>query len=138
MLPLLIKSFDCHQFIGFGSAIDVFIDRCFGHHFDPSDERDRHLIDRIHEADEQGLKDGKLTPTHMIGLLSLGKSDFEAIGVFRDDRFFKESLGLSKVPGSVWIRQRLDAKSSGELREHLTTALGKNHEVSSNSWSGKV
>jgi hypothetical protein len=57
----------------------------------------------------------------MIGLLSLGKSDFEAIEPFRSDRFFKEALGLSKVPGSVWIRQRLDAKAN-ELRE-LTDEL---------------
>jgi hypothetical protein len=46
-----------------------------------------------------------------VGLLSLGKSDFEAIEPFRGDRFFKEALGLSKVPGAVWMRQRLDAKA---------------------------
>jgi hypothetical protein len=54
-----------------------------------------------------------------VGLLSLGKSDpstklkagFEAIKPFREDRFFKEALGLSKVPGAVWLRQRLDAKA---------------------------
>jgi hypothetical protein len=64
----------------------------------------------------QGMRTSDIVKS-MIGLLSLGKSDFEAIEPFRDDRFFKESLGLSKVPGSVWIRQRLDAKA-GELREH--------------------
>ena len=48
----------------------------------------------------------------MIGLLSLGKSDFEAIEPFRQDRFFKQALGLSKIPGSVWMRQRLDSKAS--------------------------
>jgi hypothetical protein len=57
----------------------------------------------------------------MVGLLSLGKSDFEAIEPFRTDRFFKEALGLSKVPSSAWIRQRLDAKAA-ELRE-LTDEL---------------
>lgn len=57
----------------------------------------------------------------MVRLLSLGKSDFEAIEPLRDDRFFKEALGLSKVPGSVWIRQRLDARGA-ELRE-LTDEL---------------
>jgi hypothetical protein len=56
-----------------------------------------------------------------VGLLSLGKSDFEAIERFRNDRFFKEVLGLSKTPGSVWMRQRLDAKA-GAIRE-LADAL---------------
>jgi hypothetical protein len=62
----------------------------------------------------QGMKTSDLVKA-MTGLLSLGKSDFEAIEPFRTDRFFKEALGLSKVPSSAWMRQRLDAKAS-ELR----------------------
>jgi len=68
----------------------------------------------------QGLRTSDVAKA-MIGLLSLGKSDFEAIEPFRTDRFFKEALGLSKVPSSAWIRQRLDAKAA-ELRE-LTDEL---------------
>lgn len=34
----------------------------------------------------------------MVGLLALGKRDFEAIEPFRQNRFFKETLGLAKVP----------------------------------------
>jgi len=52
----------------------------------------------------------------MVGLLSLGKSDFEAIEPFREDRFFKKVLGLSKIPSGVWMRQRLDARGAA-LRE---------------------
>ncbi|HEQ60028.1 MAG TPA: IS1380 family transposase [Firmicutes bacterium] len=63
----------------------------------------------------QGMKTSDMVKA-MTGLLSLGKSDFEAIEPFRRDRFFKEALGMSKVPSSVWLRQRLDAKA-GELRE---------------------
>ena len=68
----------------------------------------------------QGLRTSDVAKA-MIGLLSLGKSDFEAIEPFRTDRFFKEALGLSKVPSSAWMRQRLDAKAA-ELRE-LTDEL---------------
>lgn len=68
----------------------------------------------------QGMKTSDIVKS-AIGLLSLGKSDFEAIEPFRQDRFFKEALSLSKVPGSVWMRQRLDTKAS-ELRE-LTDEL---------------
>lgn len=63
----------------------------------------------------QGLRTSDVVKS-MVGLLSLGKSDFEAIEPFRGDRFFQEALGLAKVPSSVWLRQRLDAKAS-ELRE---------------------
>ncbi|MDF9392785.1 MULTISPECIES: IS1380 family transposase [Methylococcus] len=63
----------------------------------------------------QGMRTSDVVKA-MVGLLTLGKSDFEAIEPFRRDSFFKEALGLSKVPGSVWTRQRLDAKAA-QLRE---------------------
>ncbi len=64
----------------------------------------------------QGMKSSDLVKS-IVGLLSLGKSDFEAIEPFRDDRFFKQSLGLAKVPSGVWMRQRLDAKGA-VIRKH--------------------
>lgn len=64
----------------------------------------------------QGMKTSDIVKS-MVGLLSLGKSDFEAIEPLRGDRFFMEALGLSKIPSSVWMRQRLDAIGA-ELREH--------------------
>jgi len=50
------------------------------------------------------------------GLLALGKSDFEAIEVFRKDRFFKRALQINQVPSSVWLRQRME-KIAVALRE---------------------
>ena len=46
----------------------------------------------------QGMRTADLVKS-LVGLLSLGKSDFEAIEPFRQDRFFKQALGLSKIPG---------------------------------------
>jgi hypothetical protein len=68
----------------------------------------------------QGMRTSDIVKS-MVGLFSLGKSDFDAIEPFRGDRFFREALGLAKVPSSAWMRQRLDAKGS-ELRE-LTDEL---------------
>jgi hypothetical protein len=44
-----------------------------------------------------------------IGLLCLGKSDFTDIEAFRDDPFFRLSLGLRQIPSEPTLRQRLDA-----------------------------
>jgi hypothetical protein len=52
-----------------------------------------------------------------LGLLTLGKSDFEAIEAFRRDRFFQEALTIGQVPGSVWLRQQLETHAA-VLREH--------------------
>lgn len=68
VLPLLVQRFRCEKFVGFGSAIDIFVDRCFGHNFNPESEWDQKIIDRVHAADEAGLKSGKLTPTHMVAV----------------------------------------------------------------------
>jgi len=46
--------------------------------------------------------------TAMIGLLCLGKPDFEAIEAFREDEFFRQALGLAKVPSEGTLRQRLE------------------------------
>ncbi len=70
VLPLLLQAFVCEMFVGFGSAIDVFVDRSFGHHFNPDADWDRNFIDRVHAADEHGLREGKLTPTHMLGVFA--------------------------------------------------------------------
>lgn len=44
-----------------------------------------------------------------LGLLCLGKSDFEAIRpFFEDDAFFAAALGVHKVPSPETLRQRLD------------------------------
>ena len=44
----------------------------------------------------------------MIGLLALGKPDFEAVEAFRADPFFCQALGLDAVPSAATLRQRLD------------------------------
>ena len=47
--------------------------------------------------------------TAMIGLICVGKPDFDAIEPFRDDPFFIQSLCLNSVPSSPTLRQRLDS-----------------------------
>jgi SAM-dependent methyltransferase len=68
ILPLLIQRFQFETFIGFGNVIDIFVDRCFGHHFNPDSKWDKEFIDRVHAEDEKGLKSGRLTPTHMLAV----------------------------------------------------------------------
>jgi len=57
-----------------------------------------------------GISHGDVLRTY-IGLLSLGRSDFEAVENFRDDAFFAQALGVSVVPSAVTLRQRLDARA---------------------------
>jgi hypothetical protein len=75
--------------------------------------------------------------TAMIGLIYLGKPDFDAIEDFRDDPFFLRSLGLAAVPSSPTLRQRLDSargafneiilRESGRLVGRLAPAVSPCH-----------
>jgi SAM-dependent methyltransferase len=71
ILPLLVERFHFHAFIAFGNVVDIFVDRSFGHNFQADAEWDRNFIDRVHACDEQGFRDGRLTPTHMIAAMGL-------------------------------------------------------------------
>jgi hypothetical protein len=43
-----------------------------------------------------------------VGILALGKSDFEALTGFKNDTWFKTAMGIKKVPSTETLRQRLD------------------------------
>lgn len=60
-----------------------------------------------------------------LGLLCLGKSDFEAVEGWRGDVFVQHALGLGAVPSSSTLRQRLDARGSGwfELVDRINGAV---------------
>jgi hypothetical protein len=66
-------------------------------------------INRIHLGDRKRpeVPHGDVVAA-MIGLLCLGKPDFEAIEAFREDEFFRRALGLAKVPSEGTLRQRLE------------------------------
>jgi hypothetical protein len=64
----------------------------------------------------------------MIGLLCLGKPDFEAIEAFRQDEFFRQTLGLKKVPSEGTLRQRLEElgdRCESILREESAAMIAR-------------
>lgn len=69
ILPLLLERFEFELFVAFGGLIDPFVDRSFGHNFDPDDPADRDLILRIAEEGEEGLDSGRFKPTQMAAVL---------------------------------------------------------------------
>ncbi len=54
-----------------------------------------------------------------IGLLSLGKSDYEAIDDYRNDPLFKQSLDLQTVPSKETLRQRIELSNSASKKKLL-------------------
>jgi len=60
----------------------------------------------------------------MIGLVCMGKPDFDAIEPFRYDPFFTASLGTDAVPSSPTLRQRLDS-ANGTFNDTLLEESAK-------------
>lgn len=60
-----------------------------------------------------------------LGLLSLGKNDFEAVEGFRSQRFVTQALGLRAVPSSATLRQRFDTMGTqwSELADQINRAV---------------
>lgn len=60
-----------------------------------------------------------------LALLCMGKSDFDAVENFRTNDFFKRALGLSAVPSSPTLRQRMDTHAASwfELAPQLNESL---------------
>jgi SAM-dependent methyltransferase len=73
ILPLLVERFEFDLFVPFANVIDPFIDRAFGHNFDPRGEWDRAFIDRVHARDEYELRRGTIKPTHMFAVACVGR-----------------------------------------------------------------
>lgn len=70
ILPLLLKTFSFSCFLGFGNVINVFVDRGFGHNFDPADPRDCQFIDFVAGLDDYFIESGKIKPTQMVAAMT--------------------------------------------------------------------
>jgi len=68
------------------------------------------LIDPVFSV-RSGVANSAILKSYL-GLLCLGKSDFDAIENFRGNDFFMRALGLANVPSSPTLRQRLDTHAS--------------------------
>jgi len=73
-------------------------------------------IDFVRKVNQVNLKHA-LTPdirhsdviVSYLGILCQGKNDFDHIEAYREDEFYRQALGIRKVPSSPTLRQRLDS-----------------------------
>ena len=68
-----------------------------------------------------------------LGLLCLGKNDFDAIENFRGNAFFMRALGLAGVPSSPTLRQRMDTHAAS----WFDLAAQLNHKLLGSTVNGK-
>lgn len=70
VLPLLLKQFKFHCFLGFSNLISIFVDRGFGHNFEVENPRDCYFIDFVSQLDDYYIELGKIKPTQMIAAMT--------------------------------------------------------------------
>ena len=81
------------------------------------------LVDRAYPV-RSGIANSDILKSYL-GLLCLGKNDFDAIEGQRQDTFFTRALGLRSVPSSPTLRQRLDTHAPAwfDLIDDINTAV---------------
>jgi hypothetical protein len=57
-----------------------------------------------------------------LSMACLGKSDFDAIENYRNDYFLQNVIGISRVPSSSRMRQRMDEQAE-DYREVIDTVM---------------
>lgn len=69
ILPLLLKTFYFEAFAAYGNIIDIFVDRGFGHNFDPANPDDAAFIQQLGARDEELVDRGGIKPCQMIAVM---------------------------------------------------------------------
>lgn len=69
ILPLLRKRFGFEVFVGFANVISPFVDRSFGHNFDPALPEDVEFIKQVGLLDDLLIDFGIVKPTQMVAVL---------------------------------------------------------------------
>ncbi len=69
ILPLLTGRFGFTMFLGFGGIVDVFVDRAFGHNFDPNSPSDTAFIDFLQLLNDRLIDGGVIKPTTMFAVM---------------------------------------------------------------------
>lgn len=87
-------------------------------------------VGRISKNDSKLIPDTELLRSYL-GLLCMGKSDYEAVTAMREDYYFQESLGIEQVPSAETLRQRFDqdANMLREVAQKSSINLLKNADV---------
>ena len=70
------------------------------------------LEDRVNTIKIDGMRNPIISNADVlrsyIGLLTMGRTTYEEIELYRNDRYFRDVLGINQVPSSSILRQRLD------------------------------
>ena len=69
ILRLLLQTFQFEAFAAYGNIIDIFVDRGFGHNFDPHNPEDVAFIEKLGALDEEMVDSGKVKPCQMIAVM---------------------------------------------------------------------
>lgn len=72
ILPLLVDRFNFKVFLGFGNLTDIFVDRGYGHNYDPVSEKDRNFISALATRNDYLIDTGFLKPTMMFAQMGKG------------------------------------------------------------------
>jgi SAM-dependent methyltransferase len=75
ILPLLNKTFGFESFLAFGGIVDIFVDRAFGHNFDPVMDSDKAFVDFLQLLNDRLTDASVVKPTTMFAVMTKRMND---------------------------------------------------------------
>jgi SAM-dependent methyltransferase len=69
ILPLLNRTFGFESFLAFGGIVDVFVDRSFGHNFDPNSAQDQAFVDFLQLLNDRLTDASVVKPTTIFAVM---------------------------------------------------------------------
>ncbi len=70
IMPLLVKNFNFRSLVARGGIIEPFIDRGYGHNFDPANPEDVRFIDEVEITNSVLLQEGIIKPTQIVAAMT--------------------------------------------------------------------
>jgi SAM-dependent methyltransferase len=119
ILPLLMKTFNPYKFVGAGGLIDVFVDRGYGHGFNPKDEKDLAMIHHIAGLNEILLDAGAIKPVWTMAYFTKDR---------RQERFYRNRSAANSLRNPnidpVWTKHYKESPYSGGMPEPVRLIKG--------------
>ncbi len=135
VLPVLLEFLHPSLFLALGNVVDPFIDRVYGHNFDPADDAHRAFLDDLGTLDDTLIDLGVVTPTRMTALFHPRPHELRAYRGRTPERSVRRT-GIVDTGGRVSFHP--DAADPHRLVGGAGLAVGRLHGVEHDRWVGRT
>lgn len=135
LLPVLLEYLHPGLFFAYGSVIDPFVERIYGHNLDLATERDQAFIDRVGRLDDSLIDLGVVTPTRLTAVFHPAPQPLRVHGDRTPERSIRDT-GQADPAGRISFHPT--ASDPNTLVRGAGLAVARVNGVSPDRWAAKA